>query len=363
MGRPACRRRHRDGDLDVRPERGTDDDQGSGEPGDVAIVSDTDTFASTEPLPLDEQTPPVEPVAPAATEAAEGARSTDDETAERDRTTDDETAAAEAGAGESTSRSADDEDPGTGGGEADLQIVSDTDSYASTEPLQASEAEPAPTDEIDSDRPDAGDRTEDDRADGDHAPAEAGATVAETSEADTERSASDDVASEPTEERYDPTPTRDWSADEGDLLAENRDRGDRLADDRQDLEAEDDRLSGIAAQEAATASDTEATASDTDGTASHTDAHDTPTEADDAVDQAVGRRVSEFHELRDGGYGVGSAAPLDDGAQPLDHPVQGYRDSMRFRAPGDAGYDSAEPDVWFYDEAAAERNGFRRGDG
>ena len=81
------------------------------------------------------------------------------------------------------------------------------------------------------------------------------------------------------------------------------------------------------------------------------------------MDQAVGRRVSEFDELRDGGFGVGSAAPLEDGAQPLDHAVQGYRDTMTFRSPGDAGYDSAEPDVWFYDEAAAERNGFRRSGG
>ena len=59
---------------------------------------------------------------------------------------------------------------------------------------------------------------------------------------------------------------------------------------------------------------------------------------------------------------MGSAAPLDGGAQPLDHPVQGYRD-MTFRAPGDNGYDSAEPDVWFYDEGAAQRSGFRRADG
>ena len=348
---------------------GTDDDvRGPGEPGDVAIVSDTDAYASTEPLPADEQTPPVEPVAPAATGAAEGERTasdasagrdrtTGDEAADRDRTTGDETAAAdEAGAGEATSRSAD-EVHRAGGGEADLQIVSDTDAYASTEPLPASDAEPAPKDEIDSDRTDADDRT------GDHAPAETGAAVAETNETDTERSGSDAVASEPTEERYDPTPTRDWSADEADLLAENRDRGDRLADDRQDLEAEDDRLSGIAAREGATASGTGATASDTDATASDAVTDETPTGDDDAVDQAVGRRVSEFDELRDGGYGVGSAAPLDDGAQPLDHPIQGYRDSMTFRAPGDAGYDSAEPDVWFYDEAAAERNGFRRGDG
>ena len=80
-------------------------------------------------------------------------------------------------------------------------------------------------------------------------------------------------------------------------------------------------------------------------------------------DQAVGRRVSEFHELRDGGFGVGSAAPLEDGAQPLDHPVQARRDTMTFVLPGDPGYDSAEPDVWFYDEGAAERNGFRRSEG
>ena len=31
--------------------------------------------------------------------------------------------------------------------------------------------------------------------------------------------------------------------------------------------------------------------------------------------------------------------------------------------PGDPGYDSAEPDVWFYDEGSAERNGFRRSEG
>ena len=70
-----------------------------------------------------------------------------------------------------------------------------------------------------------------------------------------------------------------------------------------------------------------------------------------------------FDELRDGGFGVGSAAPLDDGAQPLDHPVQAYRDTMTYRMPGDPGYDSAEPHVWFYDEDAAQRSGFRRSEG
>ena len=79
--------------------------------------------------------------------------------------------------------------------------------------------------------------------------------------------------------------------------------------------------------------------------------------------ETTGRRISGFLELRDGGFGVGSAAPIEDGAQPLDHPVQAYRDTMTFREPGVPGYDSADPDVWFYDAAAAERSGFRPADG
>ena len=62
--------------------------------------------------------------------------------------------------------------------------------------------------------------------------------------------------------------------------------------------------------------------------------------------------------IRDGGYGVGSAAPIEDRAQPRDHPVQAYRDTMTYRAPGASGYDSAEPDVWFYDEDSARQAGF-----
>lgn len=79
--------------------------------------------------------------------------------------------------------------------------------------------------------------------------------------------------------------------------------------------------------------------------------------------EPTGRRISALFELRDGGFGVGSAAPIEDGAQPLDHPVQAYRDTMTFREPGVPGYDSAEPDVWFYDASAAERSGFRPADG
>ncbi len=73
------------------------------------------------------------------------------------------------------------------------------------------------------------------------------------------------------------------------------------------------------------------------------------------------RRISSFDEVRDGGFGIGSASPLDDGAQPLGHAVKGFRDSSTFLAPGGPGYDEAEPDVWFFNEEAARRAGFTPG--
>ena len=240
---------------------------------------------------------------------------------------------------------------------AEMTVISEPEAYATTEPVMASDQTPPVTpDRDDTDREasdrEAGDREDSDREATDRAPAEAGAAVVETD--DTDRSAAD-VAEESTEERYDPTPTRDWAADEGELLEETHDRGDRLEAERADLAHQSD---DAAASRDATASDdaTDSTASDetTDATAS-----------DDATDATASqnRRISAFDELRDGGFGVGSAAPLDDGAQPLDHPVQAYRDTMTYRLPGEAGYDSAEPHVWFYDEAAAERSGFRRSEG
>ncbi len=68
--------------------------------------------------------------------------------------------------------------------------------------------------------------------------------------------------------------------------------------------------------------------------------------------------VAAMDEVRDGGFGMGSAAPIGDGAQPLGHSVQAYRDTMTFRTEDMPGYDSCEPDVWFYDAGAAERAGF-----
>ena len=36
---------------------------------------------------------------------------------------------------------------------------------------------------------------------------------------------------------------------------------------------------------------------------------------------------------------------------------------MTYRTPEASGYDSAEPDVWFYDEEAARRAGFTPSEG
>lgn len=72
----------------------------------------------------------------------------------------------------------------------------------------------------------------------------------------------------------------------------------------------------------------------------------------------VGRRTSSLDEVRDGGYSVGSAAPIDDGAMPLGHPVKAWEDTKTFMAPDDPGYDEGEPDLWFTDEAAARRARF-----
>jgi hypothetical protein len=74
----------------------------------------------------------------------------------------------------------------------------------------------------------------------------------------------------------------------------------------------------------------------------------------------VGRRTSEFWEVHDGGFGMGSAAPLPDRAMPLGHAVQAYRDTMTYRSPGMSGYDTVEPDVWFYNDEVAEQCGFSR---
>ncbi|GAA4414079.1 hypothetical protein GCM10023168_37400 [Fodinibacter luteus] len=156
---------------------------------------------------------------------------------------------------------------------------------------------------------------------------------------------------------------RDWAADEGERLAETHDRGDRLEQDRADLEQDDAGLERDSTDRGQDHADREQDSTDLgqDRTGLE-EATEAPAGAT-ASGGDSGRRISDFTELRDGGFGVGSAAPIEGGAQPLDHPVQAYRDTMTFRVPGDPGYDSSEPDVWFYDEGAAERSGFRRSQG
>lgn len=69
------------------------------------------------------------------------------------------------------------------------------------------------------------------------------------------------------------------------------------------------------------------------------------------------------HPVVDGGWSVGSAAPLEDGCMPLGHPIKGVYSLGIYQVPGSDWYDMTVPDVWFMDEESAQRAGFRRGDG
>ncbi|HET7761939.1 MAG TPA: hypothetical protein VFL46_06220 [Phycicoccus sp.] len=268
----------------------------------LTMVDDTDAYAATEPVLAEDQAPPVE----------------------RERPSDEEAGTADGGerlgggapsalGAEQGATVADVEEEGT-----DAVVLTDVESYAATEPVLAdgSTAEARPAEDIHDGTPAPG-------ADEEQPEARTGA------------------------DRYDATPERDWGADEGELLEENRERGDRLAADREALDEESGTETPVAEEGEAPVAD--------DGGAPVADEGEAPA--------PTGRRVSEFHEIRDGGFGVGSAAPLEDGGQPMGHPIAAYRDTMTFRGPGDAGYEDTDPDVWFYDEGAAERSGFRRSEG
>lgn len=62
--------------------------------------------------------------------------------------------------------------------------------------------------------------------------------------------------------------------------------------------------------------------------------------------------------MTDGGYSIGSAAPIGPGVQPMGHPVRAWEDTKTFRV-GPEGDWEREPDVWFMDEQAAGNAGFR----
>ncbi|WP_377645235.1 hypothetical protein [Oryzobacter terrae] len=366
------------------------------------IIGDVEEFASTEPLLTEDQTPPVQP------EADGGADSSHDH--DRDEPTSearDDVATADSSDGDaaavdhqSTPTATADDDISTAASDStdsaesthsgdraqEPTIIGDIEDFASTEPLltgdqtapvesevsateathgshdagsheaDSSEASDASDVSTGTDAHDADGPTDTPDAHGDtdeHVTAETGAAVATSSDV---TDGTDEHTEGSSEERFDPTPTRDWAADEGELLEENRERGAALEEDRAGLAADE----SDATDGAVTTTD-DGTTDDgtTDGNADgDTDA--LPAQTDEGTRGKAARRISEFHELRDGGYGVGSAATLDDGAQPLDHPIAGYRDTMTFRSPGDEGYDDAQPDVWFYDQDAAERSGFSR---
>lgn len=84
----------------------------------------------------------------------------------------------------------------------------------------------------------------------------------------------------------------------------------------------------------------------------------TPEDVVTAETGADGRRLSSVEEIRDGGYGVGSAAPIADGAMPLDHWVKAWEDSKTYLVQGERGYAGTDPHVWFLDDRSAERAGF-----
>lgn len=71
-------------------------------------------------------------------------------------------------------------------------------------------------------------------------------------------------------------------------------------------------------------------------------------------------RVSELHEVVDGGFGIGSAAPIADGAQPLGHPIKANIDTKTYQDLSSPWYAQTQPDVWFLDVGFAERAGFHR---
>ena len=96
-----------------------------------------------------------------------------------------------------------------------------------------------------------------------------------------------------------------------------------------------------------------------DGSGSETGAPGAQGDSGESGGSSGPGRTSSLDEVRDGGYGVGSAATIDDGAVPMGHPVKAWEDTKTFVSPGHDQYDAAQPHLWFTDDGAAERAGFR----
>jgi hypothetical protein len=87
--------------------------------------------------------------------------------------------------------------------------------------------------------------------------------------------------------------------------------------------------------------------------------HDPGTEGAEEARSDSSSDESSWDDVRDGGHGWGSAAPLSSGAQPAGHPVKAWHDTMTFVLPDEEGYEGSTPHEWFVDAETAERAGFR----
>ena len=83
---------------------------------------------------------------------------------------------------------------------------------------------------------------------------------------------------------------------------------------------------------------------------------------DEADGEGLGAGDDGGEEIRDGGHGWGSAAPVEGGGTPPGHPVKAWHDTMTYVLPDEEGY-GADPHECFVDGETAERAGFRHAHG
>lgn len=98
---------------------------------------------------------------------------------------------------------------------------------------------------------------------------------------------------------------------------------------------------------------------------STTAATDEGAEDEGAADVSQGEGdgdAADAGQIRDGGHGWGSAAPLEGGGTPPGHPVKAWHDTMTYVLPDEEGY-GADPHECFVDGETAQRAGFRHAHG
>ncbi|KRE42518.1 sunset domain-containing protein [Knoellia sp. Soil729] len=377
-------------------ERGT---RGAASDGEAVMITDVEDYASTEPLPAEsgraeksDSLDRSDDEARRATDegsrddlgrqdaASEDDRFVSDERTTAGATTDDERT--DAGRADADDRGTHDLASDRGASDGEAVMITDVEDYASTEPLPAESAgmgESSAHDTSDDEgRASAYEGSRDDLAQEDSTSARDGSTGTGAHEAfrSEERGGEDvDELTSDSDRREEPTTEETWedretatgSGTEGYAAAgddaggaEGTDAGradgtdDETHGDRGDATHWPDGTDRINPVDSDSDSGEQSGADEQPGAGMAGDEQP----SGDSVGGGWSRRISGVDEIRDGGYGVGSAAPLEDRGQPADHPIQAYRDTNTFRVPGSQGYDSAEPDVWFYDEESARRAGF-----